>query len=220
MQSNERMRIEIWTDVMCPWCYIGKRRFEKALAQFAHKDKIEVEWKSFQLNPNQKTDVSKSTAQYLAETKGWSAEQTKQIFENVTQLAKAEGLNYNFDKTVVANSFDAHRLLQLAKQQGKGEAIEERLFKAYFEEGKNIADHATLMELAADAGLKKEEVQQMLIDSTFANEVRHDVREAAEIGCTGVPFFVINRKYGISGAQDPSTILKTLEKAYGEWEGK
>lgn len=220
INNSEKMKIEIWTDVMCPWCYIGKRRFEKALSQFKHKDKIEVEWKSFQLNPSMRTDTSKTTAQYLAESKGWSPGQTKQIFENVTQLAKAEGLQYDFDKTVVANSFDAHRLLQLAKRYGKGDAVEELLFKAYFEEGKNIADYTALIEIGQKAGLNKEEVKQVLHSDAFKEDVKKDAQEANNLGCTGVPFFVINRKYGISGAQDSGTFLKALEKAFAEWEGK
>jgi len=211
-----KMQIEIWSDVMCPWCYIGKRRFEKALAQFEHKDKIEIEWKSFQLNPSMKTDTSKSINQYLAEIKGWTLDYSRQMHDQVTQLAKAEGLNYDFDKAVVANSFDAHRLMQFAKTNGRGHEIEERLFKAYFEEGKNIADHNTLTELGVDVGLNKEEIKKVLAEGAFADEVKKDVHEANAIGCTGVPFFVLNRKYGISGAQEPETFLKALEKAFGE----
>jgi predicted DsbA family dithiol-disulfide isomerase len=210
------MKIEIWSDVMCPWCYIGKRRFEKALSQFANRDKIEIEWKSFQLNPSMKTDPGKSINQYLVEIKGWTLDKAKQAHEHVTQLAKAEGLNYNFDKVIVANSFDAHRLLQLAKKNGIGNEMEERLFKAYFEEGKNIADYNTLIGLGTDVRLDKEEVKQMLMNETFADEVRKDAQEANEIGCTGVPFFVLNRKYGISGAQEPATFLKALERAFEE----
>lgn len=214
--SNNKIKIEVWTDVMCPWCYIGKRRFEKALSQFGHKDKIEVEWKSFQLNPSMKTEPNKSINQYLAEIKGWSVEYAQQMHDHVTQLAKKEGLSYNFDKAVVANSFDAHRLLQFAKTKNKGEEMEERLFKAYFEEGKNVADHDTLTELGEEIGLNKEEIKTMWASGTFTDEVKKDLQEANEIGCTGVPFFVINRKYGISGAQEAGTFLKAMEKAFLE----
>lgn len=215
--TNGKMKIEIWTDVMCPWCYIGKRRFEKALVQFEHRDSVEIEWKSFQLNPNMKTDTSKNIYQYLADSKGWTLEYSKKMHVHVTDLAKAEGLNYNFDKAVVANSFDAHRLLQFAKKNGKGDEMEERLFKAYFEQGKNTADHNTLTELGGEIGLDKEEIKTIWISGAFADEVRKDLHEANEIGCSGVPFFVINRKYGISGAQEPGTFLKAMEKV---WESK
>ena len=131
------MKVEIWSDVMCPFCYIGKRRFEAALLKFEHKDEVEIIWKSFQLNPHMKTDPEKNINQYLAEIKGWTLDQAESMNERVTQMAKAEGLHYDFDKAIVANSFDAHRLIQLAKTHNKGDEAEERLFKAYFSEGKN-----------------------------------------------------------------------------------
>ena len=137
VEKQKTIKVEIWSDVMCPFCYIGKRKFESALAQFKDKDKVEIVWKSFQLNPNQITDPSKSTVQYLAETKGWSMDYTRSTIQHVTGMAESVGLHYDFDKAVVANSFDAHRLIQFAKSKGKGDAAEERLFKAYFTEGKN-----------------------------------------------------------------------------------
>ncbi len=208
------MKVEIWSDVMCPFCYIGKRKFEKALSQFPQKDAIEIEWKSFQLNPAQKTEPNKSVTQYLAEIKGWTLGYAKEMNDYVTGLAKEVGLSYDFDKAVVANSFDAHRLLQLAKTHKKGDALEERLFKAYFTEGKNTADHETLVQLAEEIGLDVAEVRQMLAGTQYKEEVTKDIYEARQIGVSGVPFFVIDRKYAVSGAQAPETFLKALNSSW------
>jgi predicted DsbA family dithiol-disulfide isomerase len=210
------MKIEIWSDVMCPFCYIGKRRLEGALEAFPHKDDIEIIWKSFQLNPDMQTEPGKSITDYLAEKKGWSLEHTRQMHARLTQSAAEMGLHYDFDKAVVANSFDAHRVVQLAKTRGLGDAMEERLFKAYFSEGKNIADHATLLGLGKDAGLPEAEVAEVLKGDAFSAEVRRDVDEARQIGVTGVPFFVLDRKFAVSGAQDTQVFLKALEKAHEE----
>ena len=141
------MKVEIWSDIMCPFCYIGKRKFESALAQFEHKDDVDIVWKSFQLNPDMKTEAGKNINQYLAEIKGWSVEQAKEMNDRVTEMAKQVGLEYDLNKAVVANSFNAHRLIQFAKNTGKGDAAEERLFKAYFTEGKNV-DELHVLRLA------------------------------------------------------------------------
>ncbi|MES2591232.1 MAG: DsbA family oxidoreductase [Bacteroidota bacterium] len=210
------MKVEIWSDIMCPFCYIGKRKFEKALAQFENAEQVEISWKSFQLNPGMKTDPKKSINEYLSEIKGMPLEQAKEINEHVTQLAKAVGLQYNFDKAIVANSLDAHRLIQFAKEKNKDGEAEERLFKAYFTEGKNIADHATLALLASEIGLDQEEVQSFLKSNKYTEEVNNDIAEAQKIGVRGVPFFVIDRKYGVSGAQESDTFLQALTKAWSE----
>jgi predicted DsbA family dithiol-disulfide isomerase len=212
----EKMKVEIWSDVMCPFCYIGKRKFEAALGEFKNKENIEIVWKSFQLNADLKTDPSKNTIQHLAETKGWTMEYTRNTINYVMDMASGVGLNYDFDKAVVANSFDAHRFIQFAKTKGKGDAAEEVLFKAYFTEGKNTADHTILIQLAQDIGLESEAVKTMLNSTEFTNEVNHDVAEAQQIGVTGVPFFVVDRKYAVSGAQDSKVFLETLEKAWKE----
>lgn len=212
------MKVEIWSDVMCPFCYIGKRKFELALSQFPYKDQVEVEWKSFQLNPAQKTQPGKSVTQYLAEIKGWTLSYAKQMNDYVTGLAKEVGLDYDFDKAVVANSFDAHRLLQLAKTKGKGDELEERLFKAYFTEGKNTADYDTLVNLAEEIGLDTKEVREVLSGTQFKEEVLKDIYEARQVGVSGVPFFVINQKYAVSGAQAPETFLKALKTSWEEQE--
>lgn len=210
------MKVEIWSDVMCPFCYIGKRKFEKALAEFDGKEKVEIEWKSFQLNPSQITDPGKNINQYLSEVKGWSLEQAKEMNERVTAMAKEVGLNYNFDKAIVANSFDAHRLIQLAKRKELGDQMEEALFKAYFIDGKNTADHATLISLAADAGLDEAEAKAILESGIFADEVEADIELAQQIGVRGVPFFVFDRKYAVSGAQPPEVFLDTMKKVVHE----
>ncbi len=212
------MKVEIWSDVMCPFCYIGKRRFEAALKEFAHKNEIEIEWKSFQLNPDLKTDPKINIDQYLADVKGFTIDHARQLNGHVTQMAAEAGLTYNFDKAVVANSFNAHRLSHLAKKHSLGVAMEEQLFKAYFTDGKNIDDPDTLVQLGAEIGLDANEIKQTLQSDAFADEVRGDIRQAQYLGIQGVPFFVLNNKYGISGAQAVPVFEQTLEKAFADWQ--
>ncbi|GAB3714274.1 DsbA family oxidoreductase [Spirosoma flavus] len=212
------MEVEIWSDVMCPFCYIGKRKFEAGLAQFAHNEDVTVTWKSFQLNPGMKTDPTRNVNQYLADIKGWSLEQAEQMNDRVTDMAREVGLDYHFDQAIVANSWDAHRFIQLAKKHGLGDAAEERLFRAYFTEGKNTADHATLVELGSEIGLATSEIEAMLVSDDYTDAVRHDLYEAQQLGVRGVPFFVINRRYAVSGAQAPETFQGALETAWAEWE--
>ena len=207
------MKIEVWSDVMCPFCYIGKRRLEHALEQFPGKDDVAIEWKSFQLDPDSVTQPDKSVNEYLAERKGWPLEYARQMNDHVTQMAREEELQYDFDKAVVANSFDAHRLSHFAKKYGLQDAMEERLFKAYFTEGKNTADHETLVQLAVEVGLKKDDVQRMLAGNDFAGDVKKDIYEAYQVGVRGVPFFVFNGKYAVSGAQPTEIFLQALTKA-------
>jgi len=212
------MKVEIWSDVMCPFCYIGKRKFEAALEQFPQKDKIQVEWKSFQLNPAIKTEPGRSLNEYLADAKGWTLEHAAQMNEHVSSIAAEVGLDYHLDKAVVANSFDAHRFVQYAKTKGKGDDAEEQLFKAYFTDGKNTADHETLLDLGSQIGIDTNELKTVLEGSKFSDEVRNDIYEAQQVGARGVPFFVLDRKYAVSGAQQPETFLGALEKSFGEWE--
>lgn len=211
------MKIEIWSDVMCPFCYIGKRRFEDALQQFAHKDKVEVEWKSFQLNPDMVTDPSVNISQYLADAKGWTLEYAQQMNTHVTEMAAEVGLTYHMDNAVVANSFNAHRFAHLAKKHNLGDAAEEALFKAYFTDGKNMDDVDTLAELGISIGLAADDVKQTLATDAYADVVKHDIAEAQYLGIQGVPFFVMNSKYGVSGAQAVPVFTQTLKKAFGEW---
>jgi predicted DsbA family dithiol-disulfide isomerase len=212
------MKVEIWSDVMCPFCYIGKRRFEDALQQFAHKDEVEIEWKSFQLNPDMKTDPSVNINQYLANKKGWTLQYAQQMNAYVTSMAADAGLTYNMDKAVVANSFNAHRFTHYAKKHGKGIEAEEQLFKAYFTDGKNVDDADTLAHLGAEIGLNPAEITSMLAGNEYAEDVKHDIAEAGYWGISGVPFFVMNSKYAISGAQAVSVFTETLDKAFSEFK--
>ena len=206
------MTVEIWSDVMCPFCYIGKRHFEKALEQFEGRTDVSITWKSFQLNPNAVTDPSRTVNQYLAEAKGISVEQAKAMNDRVTAMAAEAGLRYDFDKAIVANSFDAHRVSHLAKTLGKQDAMEERLFRAYFTEGLNTADHETLVRLATEAGIDEQTVRTMLAGTDFADDVERDIYEAQQVGARGVPFFVFNNRYALSGAQPPQLFLQVLQK--------
>ena len=212
------MKVNIWSDVRCPFCYIGKRKFEKALENFPQKDSIEVVWHSYQLDPNLETDPNTNTVEYFTKAKGVSADQAKQMLGHATAMAKEVGLDFYLEEAVLANSFNAHRLIQLAKSKGLGNAIEEALFKAHFTEKKNIDDKTVLTETGVSVGLEEEEVKEMLASDAFENEVKQDELAARRIGVQGVPFFVLNNKYGISGAQSSEVFLETLEKAWGEYQ--
>jgi predicted DsbA family dithiol-disulfide isomerase len=211
------MKVEIWSDIMCPFCYIGKRHFEAALKEFPHADKLQIEWKNFQLDPTiPKMEERVDVYQYLADKKGMSLEQSKSLHQNVIQMAKNAGLEYNFDIAVVGNSKDAHRLIQFAKTKGLGDQAEEALFKAYFTDGKNIADMNDLIEIGTSIGLDAVELTSILEGDAFAYEMMQDIQEAQNIGVQGVPFFVFDRKYAVSGAQPVEAFLQTLEKVYSE----
>ncbi|MBK7036958.1 MAG: DsbA family oxidoreductase [Chitinophagales bacterium] len=210
------MKVEIWSDVMCPFCYIGKRKFELALEKFPQRDTVEITWKSFQLNPDMITDPDKNINQYLAEVKGWSVKQAEDANNYVTDIAKKVGLTYNMDKSIVANSFDAHRLSHLAKKYNKQDALEERLFLAYFTEGKNTADHDTLIAIGVEIGLEENEIKSMLESNEFSAQVNRDILEAQMVGARGVPFFVFDRKYAVSGAQDPAAFEQVLNTIWEE----
>lgn len=212
------MKVEIWSDIMCPFCYIGKRKFEEALDGFAQKDDIQVEWKSFQLNPDLKTQTDRNIYEYLAEQKGWTLEYSRNVHAQMTAKAKESNLDYNFDAVIPANSFNAHRLSHLAAKYNLQDAAEERLFKAYFTEGKNIDNADTLVQFGAEIGLPEEEVRNMLKNDLFKAEVEQDMLEAQQIGVRGVPFFVMDRKYAVSGAQPSTVFLGALERTYQESE--
>ena len=214
--NQKKMTVEVWSDVMCPFCYIGKKKLEAALAQFPNKDNIEVIWKSFQLDPDVTSTDAKDYTTFLAQKKGLSTEQVKGMFQNVTTMAADVGLTLDFNKAVVANSFDAHRLTHLAAKYGKKASAKQALFAAHFTDGKDIANHDVLLAIAIAIGLDKAETEAMLKGDLYAQEVKNEITEAAQLGINSVPFFVIDRKYGISGAQDSSTFLNALEKAFNE----
>ena len=217
LREIEKMKIEIWSDIVCPFCYIGKRRLEEALADFKHADKVEVVWKSFQLDPNQVTNPNISVVEDLARKKGWTLEYASDASESVADMAAEEGLFYDFDKAIPANTFNAHRLLQFAKTKGLGSVLKEALLRAYFMDGKNVDDTETLLTLADENGLSTDKTREVLSNpTTYRNEVLEDINEAKDLGISGVPFFVIDRKYGISGAQPLSVFANTLQKAWVE----
>lgn len=207
------MEVKIWSDVRCPFCYIGKKKFEAALEQFQHKDKVKITWKSFQLDPNLETRTDINIIDYFVETKGVTREQAKQMLGGATQMAKDTGLDLNLENSVLANSFKAHKLIQLAKSKGLGNEIEEALFEAHFEGAQNIDDPEVLVKTAVSIGLDEAEVRQMLKSDDFEYEVKQDEMEARNIGVRGVPFFVFDDRYAISGAQPTEAFLQTLEKA-------
>lgn len=211
------MKVEIWSDVMCPFCYIGKRNFETALAQFANKDHVEVIWKSFQLDPTLPEVAEGSQEDYLVKRKGMPRAQVSAMLAQVTQTARQAGLEYHMDKAIMVNSQKAHQLIQFAKTKQLGDQMEERLFRAFFTEGKNIADLDTLSQLGKDIGLDESELQEAFTDERYRELMQRDIMEAQTLGVTGVPFFVFDRKYAVSGAQPPQAFSETLDKAFTEW---
>lgn len=210
------MKVEIWSDYVCPFCYIGKRRFEAALQQFAYKDEVEVRYKSFELNPQAKRDGNPGTIDMLVAKYGMSREQAIANTNQISQQAKALGLDYRLAEAIQTNTFDAHRLAHYAASVGKLEEMTERLLKAHFVETLHIGKADVLADLAAEIGLDRSEAVRILAEGEFADEVRKDQQEAAQLGIRGVPFFVINGKYAVSGAQSSGLFLEVLQKAWAE----
>ena len=210
------IKIDIWSDIVCPFCYIGKRKLEIALEQFDYKSLIEITWHSFQLNPSIQTNENISSVEYLKQSKGLSEEQVEQMINNVEASAHLVGLTYHLKSTKIANTFKAHRLIHWAHTFQKGNEMKEKLLSAYFIEGKNVDDNQTLITLANELNLNAEEAEKILSSSLFSDNVEKDIAKASEYGIRGVPFFVINQKYGISGAQDSSVFLNTLNKVINE----
>jgi predicted DsbA family dithiol-disulfide isomerase len=203
------LTVEIWSDVVCPWCYIGKRRFEKAVEQFDRD--VEVVWRSFQLDPEAPPVREHTASEHLADKYGMSREQADANHEQMTQLAAEEGLEYHFELTRGGNSFDAHRLVHLAREQGRENEAMERVMRAYFTEGVAIGDKEALIALGEELGL--ENVRATLESDAYADSVREDEDLARRIGIQGVPFFVLDRRYGVSGAQPADILVQALEKA-------
>jgi predicted DsbA family dithiol-disulfide isomerase len=204
------LTVEIWSDVVCPWCYVGKRRFEKALAGFEHRDEVEVIWRSFELDPNAPPERESRSAEHLARKYGMSVEQAERSNAQMTELAASEGLEYHLDRTRGGNSFDAHRLIHLAADHDRQGEMQERLFRAYFTEGEAIGDAETLVRIAIEMGIDPTGLK----GGAYGDAVRADEELARRIGIQGVPFFVLNRRYGVSGAQPSELLLKALEKAH------
>ena len=208
------MRIEIWSDVVCPWCYIGKRRLETALAEFPHRDEVEVVWRSFQLDPSSPSTPTETVVEHLGRKYGGGTAGAQQMVDRVEALAAEEGLLFRHAAAPHVGTLDAHRLLHAAGEK-RGE-LKEALLHAYFVEAQNVADHDVLTRIAAEVGLDEVAVKSVLTTDEHADEVEADIRQAAAYGATGVPFFVIDGRYGISGAQPVETFAQALDRAWSE----
>lgn len=214
------LRIDVWSDIACPWCYVGKRRLEAALRDFPHRDRVQVIWRAFELDASapRERPGSQSYAERLATKYGTSPERAGTMIARMVAVAKADGLDFHFEKIRSGNTFDAHRVLHLAKERGVQGAVKERLLRAYMTEGEPIGDPATLGRLAGEAGLDAGEVDAMLAGDRFKDRVRADEAEAAEGGISGVPFFVLGGRYAVSGAQPVHVFATALERTWAELE--
>ena len=211
------MKVNIWSDIRCPFCYVGKKKFEKALAQFPHAEEIEVTWHSFQLDPNLVTQPDTNPYDYFSKAKGIPVIQAKAMHEHAKNAGKEAGIDFNFDESKVANSFRGHLLIQLAKKKNLADAMEEALFEAQFITGKNIDDEAVLLETGKSVGLTEVEIKNALASDELAHAVAQDGLMARQLGINAVPFFVFNDKYGVSGAQQPEHFLEVLNKSFEEF---
>ncbi len=211
------MDVEIWSDIACPWCYVGKRRFETALERFEHRDEVVVRWRSFELDPTAPAARLRSGAEHLAEKYGTSLEQAQAMQQRMTETAAGDGLEFRFDRLRTGNTFDAHRLLHLAHTVGLQDALKERLMRAYLTEGELMGDHATLRRLAVEAGLPEADVVDVLATDRFAEDVRDDERTASSFGASAVPFFVVDRAVAASGAHPAEAMLQLLQQG---WDAK
>jgi len=210
------MKIEIWSDVMCPFCYIGKNNFEQALNKLPFKDEVEVEWKSFQLDPSLDPKQTQNTIEYFREKKGFPEAQATQMISQVAQMGKGAEIDFNFEKALITNTFSAHKLLHLSKKYNKSNEMEEALFIAHFIDGKNVGDTEVLVSLAENLGIDKEEARQAVTSDQLDYEVNQDILEARNNGVSGVPFFVLNGKYAVSGAQPVEAFEEALQQTYKE----
>lgn len=208
------MQVEIWSDIACPWCYVGKRRFEAALARFEHRDQVSVTWRSFELDPAAPVERTGERAQRLADKYGITVERAREAELHLTEVAAAEGLDFRFDAARSGATFDAHRIVHLAAEHEVQDAMKERLLRAYFTEGELMGDHATLVRLAGEVGIAQEEARELLAGGRYAAEVRDEERVAGELGISAVPTFVIDRALGASGAQPPDALLDLLRQGW------
>jgi predicted DsbA family dithiol-disulfide isomerase len=210
--------VEIWSDIACPWCYIGKRRFEAALAEFEHRDDVRVTWRSFELDPSAPSESEGDRAVRLAEKYGMSVERAREMGQQMTATAADEGLDFHLDIQRSGNTFDGHSVIHLAAEHGLQNAMKERLLRAYFTEGELMSDHDALVRLAGEVGLDPDEVREMLAGDRFAAEVREDERTASAFGISAVPTFVIDRAIGASGAHPPEALLELLSQGWARRE--
>jgi predicted DsbA family dithiol-disulfide isomerase len=210
------VHVEIWSDIACPWCYVGKRRFEAALEAFEHRGDVTVTWRSFELDPSAPREREVDAATHLAQKYGTSLEQAHAMNANMTSMAAGEGLEFRFDRVRGANMLDAHRLVHLAEAHGAQDAMKERLMRAYLTEGELVSDHDVLQRLGVEVGLPAVEVAETLASDRFADAVRADERTAASLGIHAVPFFVVDRRIGASGAQPPEVLGELLRRAWAD----
>jgi predicted DsbA family dithiol-disulfide isomerase len=213
------MKVEVWSDVVCPWCYLGKRRLERALERFEHRDEAEVVWRSFELDPTAPRVREEDNTTRMAAKYGMSREEAAERHEQLTQLAAQDGLTYHLESARSGNTFDAHRLLHLAAERDLQDAAKERLFAAYLTESEAIGDPDTLVRLAGEVGIPPDEARATLDGAAYTDEVRADEREAGALGITGVPFFVFDRRYAVSGAQSADLLLEALRTTWKESQG-
>jgi len=219
---SKKLRIDVWSDIACPWCYVGKRRLEAAIAKFPHAASVEVVWRAFELDPSapRERDTTMSYAARLGKKYGTSEPEAKRMIDRMTETARADGLDFRFDHIKSGNTFDAHRVLHLAAKRGKQDAVKERFLRAYMTEGEPIGDPETLVRLAAEAGLDGEQVRAALATDAYADEVREDENEARELGISGVPFFVVGGVYAVSGAQPTEVLLRALNQAWADLDDR
>jgi predicted DsbA family dithiol-disulfide isomerase len=208
------MDVEIWSDIACPWCYVGKRRFEAALAQFEHRDEVTVRWRSFELDPEAPHERTGDRAEHLADKYGMTLEQAQAAEQQLTGVAAGEGLDFRFDVARAGNTFDGHRIVHLAAEHGLEDAMKERLLRAYFSEGELVADPDALVRLAAEVGVPEDEARETLAGDRFTQEVRDDERDAAQLGVSAVPTFIVDRAIGASGAHPPEAMLQLLRQGW------
>ncbi|WP_028049795.1 DsbA family oxidoreductase [Cellulomonas sp. URHD0024] len=215
--NQTRLSVEIWSDIACPWCYIGKKRFETALAQFPFREQVDVTWRAFELSPDAPSGPGRPEIDALAEMKGIPRPQVERMFAQVTAVAAGEGLSYDFDRTLSFNTFDGHRLVHLAAATGGSalcDRVLEAIYSAHFEHGEDLGDDETLVHIVTEAGLDRQAVRAVLAGNDFADAVRRDEAQARTIGVTGVPFFVVDRRLGVSGAQPAEVFTQLLDEGW------
>ncbi|AHH96641.1 DsbA family oxidoreductase [Kutzneria albida] len=213
------MRVDIWSDLVCPWCYVGKRRFERALAEFEHREQVEVVHHSFQLDPGFPAGQSKPQVEVLSAKYGMSPAEAEAVEANMERTAAEDGLDYNLTGIRTGNTVDAHQLVHLGAREGLADKVIERLYRAHFTEQRSLFDHDSLVALAEEAGLDSREARRVLTEGTYAQAVAEDGRQAQQLGATAVPFFVIDERYGVSGAQPAELFGKALTQAWQETRG-
>lgn len=213
-----QLKLEVWSDIACPWCYVGKRRLEAALKKFEHASEVELVWRAFELDPGAPPERTRTVShvEFIARKYGMPVAQAQKSTDHLVELARAEGLSFDFVNIRSGNTFDAHRLIHLGHERGVQDAVKERMMKAYFEQAELMSDHGTLLRLATEAGLPEAEVADVLASDSYASAVRSDEDQARELGISGVPCFVLDRQFAVSGAQSAEVMLGALQQAWAE----